>query len=65
VTHLPDYAEYADEKYHEEPQSARGDHWGNIEDDHAGMQCHQKTKPKAKAWNPHPIVENNTDSKEK
>jgi hypothetical protein len=25
-THLPNYAEYAVEKHHEKPQSARGDH---------------------------------------
>ena len=35
-THLSNHAEYADEKHHDNPQRARGDHRANIESDHAG-----------------------------
>jgi hypothetical protein len=34
-THLRNQAEYADEKHHEKPQRARGDHRGYFECDHA------------------------------
>jgi hypothetical protein len=67
-THLPNYAEYADEKYHEKPQSALRDHWGNMEYAHAGKSAkwaHQKRGQKLQKRGTHPIVENNTDTKEK